>query len=78
MQLLVEDNLRDSGAIAQIDKNQLAQIASPVHPAHEDNVRIRVRRAQIAAVFCPLQISKSVKHPSPFVPIQDIPAIRSR
>ena len=67
IQLLVEHNLRDSGAVAQIDKNQLAQVAPPMHPAHEDDVFIRIRRAQLPAVFCSLQISQRVKHRCPFV-----------
>ncbi len=65
MQLLVEHDLRDSGAVAQINKNQLPQIAPPVHPAHQHDVLLRVRRAQLAAIFCPLQISECVKHEIP-------------
>src|ERR1700722_11509120 len=34
VQLLVEDNLCESGAVAQVDKNQLAQIAPAMDPAH--------------------------------------------
>ena len=62
MQLLVEDNLRDSGAVAQVDEDQLAQIAPAMHPAHQDDVFVRVRGAQRAAVICALQISESIKH----------------
>ena len=51
MQLVVENDLRDSGAVAQVDEDQLAQVAPPVHPAHQHDVFIRVRRAQRAAVF---------------------------
>jgi len=45
MQLLVENDLRDSRAVAQIDKNQLAQVAPAMDPAHQDHFLVRVRRA---------------------------------
>jgi hypothetical protein len=61
MLLLVEDNLRDPRAVAQVDKNELSEVAPLVDPAHEDNVRVGVRRPQFTAVFCPLQISKCVE-----------------
>ena len=44
MQLLVENDLRDSRAVAQVDEDQLAQVAPPVDPAHQHDVFVRVRR----------------------------------
>ncbi len=35
----------------QINKNQLAQIAPPMHPAHEDDVFIGVRHAEIRSIL---------------------------
>ena len=61
MQLLVEDNLSESGAVAQIDENQLAQIAPAMDPTHQHDVFVRVGRAQIAAIVCAFQVSKRVK-----------------
>jgi hypothetical protein len=41
----VKDNLRDARAVAQVDKDELTQIASAMNPAHQHNVFFRVRRA---------------------------------
>ena len=32
-----DDDLRDAGAVAQIEKDEVAEVAAPVHPAHEDD-----------------------------------------
>ena len=56
MLLLVEHDLRNAGAVAQVDENQLPQIAPPMHPAHQHHIGIGVRRSQRPAIFCPLQI----------------------
>src|SRR5215472_466422 len=76
--LLVEYNLREASPVAQIDEDQLAQIAPPLHPAHEHSVFVRVRRAEIAAVLRSLQVPESIKHLNLFVLTPDIPAIRFR
>ena len=52
MLLLVEHDLRDSRAVAQIDKDQLAQVAPPVHPAHQHDVLVRVRAARSDPQYC--------------------------
>jgi hypothetical protein len=56
--LLVENNLRDSGAVPQIDENQLAQVAPPVDPSHQDDVFVNICGAKIAAVVRALQCSE--------------------
>ena len=61
MQLLIEDDLGDSGAVAQIDENQLAQIAAAMHPAHQHDVFIGVGCAQIAAVVGAFQVSEHIE-----------------
>jgi hypothetical protein len=61
MLLLVEDNLGDSRAVAQVDEDQLAQVAPFVDPAHQDHVLICVPRAQFSAILSPFQIPQSIK-----------------
>jgi hypothetical protein len=58
MQLLVENNLREARTVAQIDEQEIAEIAPLVDPAHQDNVFVSVRGPQISAVVCPLQCSQ--------------------
>jgi hypothetical protein len=56
--LFIEHNLRQASAIAQINKNQVAKVAPPVDPAHQNDVFIRVSGAKIAAVVRSLQCSE--------------------
>ena len=56
--LLVEDNLRQARPIAQINKNQVAEIATPVDPSHQDHVLIGISSAEIAAIVRSLQCSE--------------------
>ena len=48
-ELLIEHNLRDAGAVAQVKKDQVAVVAAAVDPAHENNLLSGVGGAQIAA-----------------------------
>ena len=64
IRFLVEDNLRDSGAVAQVDEYELAEIAAAMDPAHDHDVSVGVRGAQGAAVMRAFQISQRVKHES--------------
>ncbi len=61
MQLFVEHNLRQSRAVAQVNEDQLAQIAAAMNPAHQDHIFISVRRAQVAAVVGAFQITESIE-----------------
>jgi len=58
VQLLIEDDLRDAGAVAEVNENQLAEVAAAMHPAHEDDVLIGVRGAECTAIVCAFQIPK--------------------
>ena len=60
--LLVKHNLRDARAVAQVDKNDLTQIAPAMNPAHQHNVFFSVRNAQRAAIVRPFQSPESIKH----------------
>jgi hypothetical protein len=61
-QFLVQHNLTDAGAIAQIEKDQIAVIAAAVHPAHQNNSFSSVSGAKIAAVMRPFEIALKIKH----------------
>ena len=52
--LLVEYNLGDARAVAQVDKDEIAVIAPPVDPAHQSNRGPRIAGAQFAAAVRPL------------------------
>ncbi len=45
----VDDNLRHSGAVAQINEQQIAMVAPPVNPAHQHGLFASVRSAQRSA-----------------------------
>jgi hypothetical protein len=59
--LLVEDDLRDSFAVAQVEEGERAEVAAPRHPAHQHNVRAGVLRAQRAAGVCALKVSEVIE-----------------
>jgi len=52
--LFVEDNLGDAGAVAEIDKDQVAVIAAAVDPAHESDGLACIGGTQFAATMRPL------------------------
>ena len=56
-QFLVQYNLADAAAVAQIEKDQVAVIAPPVDPAHEYDSLSSLRDAKIAAVMRPFEIT---------------------
>ena len=56
--LLVENNLRQARAVAQVDEDQVAEIAPPMDPAHQDDFFAGVGGAKIAAVVRALQCSE--------------------
>ena len=61
-QFPVQHNLADAGAVAQIEKDQVAVIAAAVDPAHEDHGLPSVRGAKIAARMRPFEIALKIKH----------------
>jgi hypothetical protein len=54
---LVENDLRDSSTVAQIDKNDAAQIAAAVNPAHERNGFAGIGGAEFSATMSALEIT---------------------
>ena len=46
--LLVDDDLRDAGAVAQVEEDEVAVVAAAVDPAHQNHVLPRVFRAKLA------------------------------
>ena len=48
-QLLVEHDLADAGAVAQVEEDEVAVVAAAVDPAHDDHLLTGVGGAQFAA-----------------------------
>ena len=59
--LFIEHDLRDSRAIAHVQKNQLPQIAPAMHPSRQRDFAIDVGGAQFAARIRALPISQCVQ-----------------
>ena len=55
--LLVEDDLADTAAVAQVEKDEIAVVAAAVDPAHQDNLLASVGGAQFAAMMRPFERS---------------------
>ncbi len=47
-QIFVEHDLRDPGAVTQVQEDQVAVVAAPVHPSHEDDLFAGVLRAELS------------------------------
>ena len=56
-QFLVEHDLGDAGAVAQVEEDQVAVVAAPVDPAHHHHLLAGVGGAQIAAEMRPFEIA---------------------
>ncbi len=54
---VVENNLGDAGAVTQIDKNDAAEIAAAVNPAHERGGFAGIGSAEFSAAMCTLEIT---------------------
>ena len=61
LRFFVEDHLHDAGAVAHVEKKQIAEVAAPCDPAHDDGFAAFVLGAQFAAVVCALQIAKKIQ-----------------
>jgi hypothetical protein len=46
--LLVDDDLGDAGAVAQIEEDEATVVAAAVDPAHEDDILARVLGAKLS------------------------------
>ena len=62
LRLFVEDNLDDAGAIAEVEKEQIAEVATASDPAHHDGVFVGVGGAEIAAVVCAGEVAEEIEH----------------
>ncbi len=56
-QFLVQDDLGDAGAVAQVEKDEVAVVAAAIDPAHQDHLLACVGGAQFAAEMRPFQIA---------------------
>jgi hypothetical protein len=55
--LFIEHDLRDTRAVANVNKNEVAQIAPAVHPSHEHGSLAGVGSAQSATAMGALQVA---------------------
>ena len=53
--LLIDDHLRDAGAVAQVEEDEAAVVAAAVDPAHQHDVLPRVFGAKLSTHPGPLQ-----------------------
>jgi hypothetical protein len=44
-----DHNLRNTGAIPQIEEDEIAEVAAAVHPSHQDNLGAGVGGTQLSA-----------------------------
>ena len=56
-QLLVQHDLRDAGAVAQVEEDEVAVVAAAVDPAHQHHLLAGVGGAQFAAEMRPFEIA---------------------
>src|SRR5208337_2741890 len=61
-----DDCLRNATAVAQIEEDDVAQIAPLVHPSHEHNFGAGVAGAQLAAHMSTFQVTKKIEHDRPY------------
>src|SRR6266852_757005 len=45
LRLFVEDHLHDAGAVANVEEEQIAEVAAPRYPAHDEGILAVVRGA---------------------------------
>ena len=58
----VKDHLDDSAAVADVEEQQIAEVATFGDPAEHDSIVVRVLGAEMAAVVCAFQIAEKVEH----------------
>ncbi len=56
-QLLVEHNLGDAGAVAKVEKDEVAVVAAAINPAHQHHLLAGIGGAQVAAQMRPFKIA---------------------
>ncbi len=53
--LFIQNDLRDAGAVAHVEEDQVAVVAPPVHPSHQYNILAILLYAQNSTRMRPLQ-----------------------
>ncbi len=61
LRLFVEDHLNDAGAVAHVEKEQIAEVAAAMDPAHDDGIAAFVGGTKGAAVVCALQVAEKIQ-----------------
>src|SRR5208337_5684963 len=61
-----DDHLGDAAAVAQVEKNEIAEIAALVHPSHERNFGTGVGGAQFATHMSTFQVTEKIEHGGPY------------
>ena len=56
-EFFVENDLCDAGAVAQVEKDEIAVVAAAVDPAHQDDLLAGVGGAQCAAEMRPFEVA---------------------
>ena len=51
LRFFIEDNLKDAGAVADVEKEEIAEVAAAVDPSHDNGVAAFVLGAQLAAIM---------------------------
>ena len=62
LRLFVKDYLDDAGAVADVEEEEIAEVAATRDPAHDDGVAVGVRGAECAAVVCAFKIAEKIEH----------------
>ena len=52
-----DHHLRDAAAVAQVEEDEIAEIAALVHPSHEHDLGTGVRGAQLATHMSTFQVA---------------------
>jgi hypothetical protein len=60
LRFLVEDDLNDAGAIANVEEEKIAEVAAAMDPAHDDGGSAGVGGAQGAAVVGALEVVEEI------------------
>ncbi len=62
LRLFVKDDLDDAGAIANVEEEEISEVAAASDPAHHDGVFVGVGGAEIAAVVCAGEVAEGIEH----------------
>jgi hypothetical protein len=57
IQFVVEDDLGHAGAVAEVDEDDLAEVAAAVDPSHEHNFFARIGEPKFSVHMSPSKIA---------------------